>query len=70
MAWSQSDLDKLSEALAAGIQRVRYSDGREVTYQTTADMLKVRDQMKAELAAAASQINPRRRFSVGRFCRS
>lgn len=69
MAWTQTDLDKLSAAIAEGIKSVTYADGRKVEYQTVADMRALRNDMKAELAAAASQVTPRTRFSVARMRR-
>ena len=70
MAWTQPDLDALDTAIAQGIKRVTFADGRLVEYQTTADMLALRNTMKAELLASASQVNPRRRrTTIGRICR-
>lgn len=69
MAWTQSDLDALSAAIANGIQSVTYADGRRVQYQTVADMRLLRNDMKAEIAAAANQAAPRLRTTVGRICR-
>ena len=68
MAWSQSDLDALSAAITSGLLRVRFADGRETTYQNVADMLALRKTMKAEIAAAASQVTGRL-VTVGRICR-
>lgn len=69
MAWQQTDLDKLDAAIAGGIQQVTYADGRSVRYQSGADMLAARREMKTELQAAASQVNPRVRTVVGRMRR-
>lgn len=60
MAWQQVDLDTVDAALARGVKRVTFADGRSREYQTTADMLEVRRVIKADLAAAASQVSPRR----------
>jgi hypothetical protein len=52
MAFTQTDIDTLKAAIASGILRVRYSD-REVTYQSTADMLQALSLMEQEVNAAA-----------------
>lgn len=48
MAWAQSDLDLIEKAIASGTRRVRFQS-HEVEYQSTGDMLKARDVIKAEL---------------------
>jgi phage baseplate assembly protein gpV len=68
MGWQQSDLDTVEKALASGQKRVTFEDGRTFEYQAAADMLNVRKEIKAALAAAASQVSPRR-VTVGRFRR-
>lgn len=60
MAWTQSDLDAVDAAIKNGVRRVTFADGRSTEYQTTGEMLTLRKTMKAELAASASQVNPRR----------
>jgi hypothetical protein len=52
MAYSNAQLTALENAIASGYLRVRYAD-RDVTYQSTADMIKLRDAMRAELGVAA-----------------
>lgn len=69
MAWSQNDLDALDTAIARGVKSVTFADGRRTEYQTTADMLAARKQMKAELIASASQVNPIPRATRGRMRR-
>lgn len=49
MAWTQSDLDKIEKAIATGARRVRFQT-HEVEYQSTGDMLKARDVIKAALS--------------------
>lgn len=51
MAWSQTDLDKLEAAIAAGVRRVKYSD-KEVEYQSVDDMLKARDLIRRALTTS------------------
>jgi hypothetical protein len=48
MAFTQSDLDKLEQAIASGAMRVKYTD-KEVEYQSTEDMFKAREMIKKEL---------------------
>jgi len=48
MAWTQTDLDKISAAIASGAKRVRFQT-HEVEYQSVAEMLKARDLIAAEL---------------------
>ena len=68
MAYSQADLDALSAAIASGIKSVTFPDGRRTEYQTVADMRGLRDDMKAEIQAAArSSAGPR--VTIGRICR-
>jgi hypothetical protein len=69
MAWTQADLDTLSAAIIGGIKRVVYPDGRQVEYQTVADMRALRNDMKTEIAAATSRANPTPRTTIGRICR-
>ncbi len=52
MAWTQADLDALEKAIASGAKRVRFQT-HEVEYQSTGDMLKVRNEIKADLDATA-----------------
>lgn len=67
MAYTQSDLDALSAAIAAGIKSVTYADGRRVEYQSVADMRALRNDMKAEVAGSrrAAQV----RTTIGRIVR-
>ncbi|UAK24193.1 phage head-tail joining protein [Sphingomonas nostoxanthinifaciens] len=69
MAYNQGDLDALSTAMLNGIQEVTYADGRKVRYQTLADMRALRNDMKAEIAAAAAKVTPALRTTIGRICR-
>lgn len=48
MAWTKSDLDQIEKAIASGTRRVRFQT-HEVEYQSTSEMLKARDIIKAEL---------------------
>lgn len=69
MAFQQSDLDTIDAALAAGgVQRVRFADGREVTYHSPSEMIAVRSLIKREVLASASQVGAPR-VTVGRMTR-
>lgn len=68
MAWTHADLDAVDAAMARGVKAVTFADGRKREYQSTSEMLTLRTQMKAELSASASQVNPRR-ITVARMRR-
>lgn len=55
-----AQLEALEAAIAEGALRVKYAD-REVTYHSLSDMLRLRDQIKAELGVATS--NRSRRYA-------
>jgi hypothetical protein len=48
MAFTQTQLDQLETAIAQGALSVRYAD-RWVTYHTPDEMLRLRNQIRAEL---------------------
>ena len=64
MAWTQTELDALKRAYAAGTLRVSY-DGKSVEYGTEADLLKRIRTIESEIAAAAG--TPKRRRSLASF---
>ena len=49
MAYGQTDLDALELAIATGALKVRYADGREVTYRSLAEMRSLRREIRAAL---------------------
>lgn len=53
MAYTQTQLTELEEAIAKGVLSVRHSDGRSVTYQSLDAMRKLRQEMLDELNASA-----------------
>ena len=53
MAFTQSNLDALNNAISSGELTIRQGD-RWVTYRDIGDLIKARDLVKQELAAAAS----------------
>lgn len=59
MAWTQTDLDRLTAAIAQGVSKVTYSDGRAVEYQTLDKMLRLKATMTEEIARGSSSPEPR-----------
>lgn len=52
------DLAALKAAARSGVQRVRYSDNREVTYRTMAEIRQAIADVEAEIAAASGRPLP------------
>jgi len=52
MAFTSADVSTLEAALATGALRVKFADGREVTYQTTDALLRVLAAARADVAQA------------------
>ena len=55
MAFSQTDLDAIQTAIASGVLRVRYADGREVTYQSLDDLLKAEKRILDAIARTSGR---------------
>lgn len=53
MAFTQSDVDTLKAAIATGAMRVRYADGREITYRSQAELERALGMAQNEAGAAA-----------------
>jgi len=53
MAWTQTNIDVLEKAIATGVLEVQFPDGSRTRYQSTADMLRVRDLMRNSVNSAA-----------------
>lgn len=49
MAFTQDDIDKLSAAIASGVQTVEFADKR-ITYNSISEMMRARQMMQSELA--------------------
>lgn len=64
MAWTSADIIVIEQAIATGARKVRFADGREVTYQTLEEMLKLLALMKDEVAGT-----PPSRISLAKFTR-
>lgn len=65
MAFTTADADALRAAMATGAMKVRYADGREVTYRTLAEMERILRTIDAVVASPAAE--PRSRSSVVGF---
>lgn len=50
MALTQTDVDTLERALATGTMRVRFADGREVTYRSSTELLEAIRYTKDQVA--------------------
>lgn len=59
MAFNQSDLEAIQTAIGSGVLRVRYADGREVTYQSLDDLLKAEKRILGALAVVPGRRNRR-----------
>lgn len=64
--WTQEDLDAVQQALASGEKSVTFADGRKLEYQNTGELLKLRTQIKSEIAANNPAL-PVRRATVARM---
>ena len=58
MAYSQADLNRLQAALADPTQKVRFDDGREVTYRSLSEIRQAIADISADLARQASGGRP------------
>lgn len=62
MAFSADDIASLEAAIATGALKVRYADGREVTYRSLGEIERVLSRMQASVGAASG-----RKHSVAGF---
>ena len=62
MSYSAEQLAELRSAIAEGVLKVRFSDGRELTYRSLAEMLETERRMAAEVEA--TQPKPVKRIYV------
>jgi hypothetical protein len=63
MAFTQTDLDNINAAIAAGELTVRASNGSQVTYRSMADLERARAIIQADLASASVGNKPRTAYS-------
>lgn len=59
MAFTQTEIDKLKQAIALGALRVRYAD-RDVTYRSLDEMRETLGMMEAEVGTAAGKRRTRK----------
>ena len=59
MAFAQTELQAIQAAIGSGVLRVRYADGREVTYQSLDDLLKAEKRILSSLAGTSGRRNRR-----------
>lgn len=64
MALTQDDIETLKKAIASGALKVRYADGREVTYRSLKEMKEILEMVEAEVSA-----KPAPRVSFAKFSR-
>lgn len=50
MAWTQTDVDRLKEAIATGALEVRYADGRYTKFRTLREMRETLEMIEQEAA--------------------
>lgn len=60
MSYTPEQLAELRSAIAEGVLKVRFSDGRELTYRSLAEMLETERRMATEVEAG--QVKPVRRI--------
>ncbi len=57
MAYTQDDIDRLKRAIALGVRRVKYADGREHEYDSLSAMKERLRDMQAEVNPAGAQVS-------------
>jgi hypothetical protein len=62
MAFTQTQLDALEEAIASGTLEVRVGD-KSVRYQSMAELIKARDLIRDQLSASAAEPASRASFA-------
>lgn len=65
MAFAQSDIDALEAAIATGALKVRYADGREVTYRSLAEMRETLGIVRSSVSGASGSGSNSRSFVAG-----
>lgn len=64
MAWSQSDLDAIDNAIKSGALRVEYPNGGSVLYRSLADMRSIRGDIAQCLNVQAGLPKQPRRLKI------
>ena len=55
MAYTADDLTTIERAIVSGERRIRFSDGREVEYQSTRDLMAVRADINLSLTSQSTK---------------
>lgn len=70
MPFVQGDLDKIDAAIASGVRKVTFADGRSKEYQNLDQMLAARDVISGSVAGPVNTAARRkRRLIIGRVGR-
>ncbi|MCZ4340583.1 hypothetical protein O4H52_03120 [Sphingomonadaceae bacterium G21617-S1] len=67
VAFTDADLATIQAHIASGVMKVRFADGREVTYQSVEQLMAVARLIKTALTVSASATNGYRRKRFGAF---
>lgn len=54
-SWTSADLASLDAAIATGAMKVRFADGREVTYRSLSDMRSIRREIVSALSGGLEE---------------
>lgn len=57
MSWTQNDIVVLERAIASGARRVRFSDGREITYHSLQEMMALLETIRAAVHGAPPRVS-------------
>jgi hypothetical protein len=57
MAYSQSDLDKVRNAISSGVRSITFADGRRTEYHSLDQLLAAEKVIAAQLTMAAESTN-------------
>jgi hypothetical protein len=67
MAYTAQDLANLRQAIGEGVQRVKFSDGRELTYRSLDEMRRIEAGMAAEVEQGITITLKRQYFTPKRI---
>ena len=57
MTWTETDLETLKDAIKTGALRVRYADGRDVTYRSLAEMREIYRMIAEEVVGRSPRVS-------------
>jgi hypothetical protein len=67
MAYTLSDLENLRQRIAEGVSKVRFSDGREMTFRSLDEMRRIEESMIADLGLNPSTSRGQHYFTPRRM---